>query len=190
MRGWREAAGGMSQPGERTRDISEAFKCFALQQGTRPQNAVRYHTSWQQSLAAPCVVTVLKMFVSQFLVSCCPGVVPHYADGWHLVGLKCSWLPAATQAPPAHPCNRSKDWGWDSKQLGLRARADLDISPCLKFARGCDKDWEGWWIYKRQSEREGEEKQRCHLAPSSLPGPFQIKHDVEHHSAQGDMFCM
>lgn len=50
LRGWREATGGTSQPGGRTEDISEAFKCFALQQGIRPQYTVRYHTSWQQSL--------------------------------------------------------------------------------------------------------------------------------------------
>lgn len=34
MRGWREAAGGTSQPRERTEDISEIFKYFVLQQGT------------------------------------------------------------------------------------------------------------------------------------------------------------
>lgn len=67
--------------GKRTGDISETFKYFALQQRTRHRDAVSYHASWQQSLTASCVVTALKMFVSQFLVSCCLEVVPCHVDG-------------------------------------------------------------------------------------------------------------
>lgn len=70
----------LAQKGVREGDISEPFKYFALQQGNRHQDAVRYQASWQQSLMASCVVTALKMFVSQFLVSCCLGVVPHHMD--------------------------------------------------------------------------------------------------------------
>lgn len=42
------------------------------------------------------------MFVSQFLVSRWLGVVHCHVDGWQLVGLRLSQLPAAAPASPAH----------------------------------------------------------------------------------------
>lgn len=56
------------------------------------------------------------------------------------------------------PPLQHKDWGWDSQQLGLGARADLNTSPAAglvcgtnsKFTRGCGRDGRGWWVYKRQ----------------------------------------
>jgi len=76
-----EATGGISWPGKGREQETFRKHLNTFQQGTRCWGADRYHASWQQSLTASRVVTVLKIFVSQFLVSHYPGLVPHHVDG-------------------------------------------------------------------------------------------------------------